>query len=76
MVHNTQNYGTMENIQDPSNSESDLRKFIVWDSRTTNNQKETKQILLRQYLFLFVIGGIATCFEPFLEPSSCVRKYY
>jgi hypothetical protein len=28
-----------------------LRKDIIWDSRTTNNQKETKQTLLCQHLF-------------------------
>jgi hypothetical protein len=41
-----------------------LRKDIIWDSRTTNNKKETKRILLCQHLFLFFVGGIATCFNP------------
>jgi hypothetical protein len=37
-----------------------LRKDIIWDSRATNNKKETKQTLLCQHLFLFVVG------DPFL----------
>jgi hypothetical protein len=53
-----------------------LRKYIIWDSRTTNNQKEeTKQTLLCQYLFLFVFGGIATCFDPSPESSSGAHEF-
>jgi hypothetical protein len=53
-----------------------LRKDTIWESRTTNNRKETKYTLLCQLLFLFVFGGIATCFDPFSGSSSGVRQYY
>jgi hypothetical protein len=42
-----------------------VRKDIIWGSRATNNQKETKQPLLCHRLFLFISGSIATCFYPF-----------
>jgi hypothetical protein len=53
-----------------------LRKYIIWDIRTTNNQRETKWTLLCQHLFLFGFGGIATYFDPFLGSSSDVHEYY
>jgi hypothetical protein len=49
-------------------------KDIIWNSRTTNNQREAKQTLLCQHLFLFVFGGIATCFDPFLGSSSGLKQ--
>jgi hypothetical protein len=52
-----------------------LRKDIIWDSRTTNNQKETKYILLCQHLFLFIFGGITTCFDPLPGSSSGLHEY-
>jgi hypothetical protein len=53
-----------------------LREDIIWESCTTNNQKETKKTLLCQHWFLFVGGGIATGFDPLLGSSSGVNKYY
>jgi hypothetical protein len=53
-----------------------MRKDTIWDSRTTNNQKETKLTLLCQHLFLFVFGGITTCFDPFPGSPSDVHEYY
>jgi hypothetical protein len=53
-----------------------LQKDIIWDSTTRNNQKETEQTLMCQHLFLFVVGGITTCSEPFLWSSSGVHEYY
>jgi hypothetical protein len=53
-----------------------LRKDIIWDSRPTNNQEETKQTLLFRHLFLFVFGGIATRFDPFSGSSSVIHGCY
>jgi hypothetical protein len=52
-----------------------LRKDTIWDSPTTNNQNETKLTLLCQHLVLFVVGGNATCFHPFLWSSSGIHEY-
>jgi hypothetical protein len=52
-----------------------LRKDITCDCRKTNNQKETKWTLLCQHLFLFVVGGNATYFDPFIESPLGVHEY-
>jgi hypothetical protein len=44
-------------------------KIIIWASLSI------KWMILCQHLFLFIVGGIATCFDTFLGSSSGVHEY-
>jgi hypothetical protein len=53
-----------------------IRKIYNGTVYATTVVKQIKYTPLCQHLFLLTAAGNATCFDPFLGPSSGVQEYW